>query len=74
MKITTNEQKQTATTNGNEVLGLFNIKHSVETLRSEALNWDDRSKSELYNILYKCYLLVDKISNGTSEQQIMANV
>ena len=73
MKITTNEQKQTATTNGNEVLGLFNIKHSVETLRSEALNWDDRSKSELYNILYKCYLLVDKINQQTTEQKIMSN-
>ena len=73
MKITTDEQKQTATTNGNEVLGLLNIKHSVETLRSEALNWDDRSKSELYNILYKCYLLVDKINQQTTEQKIMSN-
>ena len=73
MKITTNEQKQTATTNGIEVLGLLNIKHSVETLRSEALNWDDRSKSELYNILYKCYLLVDKINQQTTEQKIMSN-
>ena len=73
MKITTNEQKQTATTNGIEVLGLLNIKHSVETLRSEALNWSDKSKSELYNILYKCYLLVDKINQQTTEQKIMSN-
>tara|TARA_R110002074_G_scaffold179728_1_gene343892 strand:+ start:4494 stop:5234 length:741 start_codon:yes stop_codon:yes gene_type:complete len=73
MKITTNEQKQTATTNGNEVLGLFNIKHSVDTLRTEAFNWSDRSKSELYNILYKCYLLVEKINNQSAEDLIRTN-
>ena len=73
MKITTNEQKQTATTNGNEVLGLFNIKHSVDTLRTEAINWSDRSKSELYNILYKCLLLVETINNQSADDLIRTN-
>lgn len=73
MKITTDKQKQTAIKNGEKVLGLFNIQHSVETIRTEALNWSDRSKSELYNILYQCYLLVDTISKQTTEQKIMTN-
>ena len=73
MKITTNELKQTATTNGNEVLGLFNIKHSVDTLRTEAINWSDRSKSELYNILYKCLLLVETINNQSADDLIRTN-
>lgn len=67
-----NTKKQTSK-NGEKVLGLFNIKHAVEQLRTEALNWSDRSKSELYGILYQCYLLVDKIYQQTTEQQIMAN-
>jgi hypothetical protein len=73
MKITTDEQKQTATTNRGKVLGLFNIKHSVDTLRTEALNWSDRSKSELYNILYKCLLLVETINNQSADDLIRTN-
>ena len=73
MKITTDKQKQTAIKNGEKVLGLFNIQHSVETIRTEALNWSDRSKSELYNILYQCYLLVEKINNQSAEDLIRTN-
>jgi|TARA_B110000211_G_C14066711_1_gene548003 hypothetical protein len=73
MKITTNEQKQSATTNREEVLGLFSIKHSVDTLRTEALNWSDRSKSELYNILYKCLLLVETINEQSADDLIRTN-
>jgi hypothetical protein len=67
-----NTKKQTSK-HGEKLLGLFNITHAVEQLRTEALNWNDRSKSELYGILYQCYLLVDKVSRQTKEQQIMAN-
>jgi hypothetical protein len=67
-----NTKKQTSK-NGEKVLGLFNLQHAVEQLRTEALNWSDRSKNELYNILYQCYLLVDTISKQTNEQQIMTN-
>ena len=73
MKITTDKQKQTAIKNGEKVLGLFNIQHSVETIRTEALNWSDRSKSELYNILYKCLLLVETINNQSAENLIRTN-
>ena len=70
---TANKTEKQSRKNREKVEATFNLKHSVETLRTEALNWSDRSKSELYNILYQCYLLVDTINKQTKEQQIMSN-
>jgi len=70
---TANKTEKQSHKNREKVEATFNLKHSVETIRTEALNWNDRSKSELYGILYQCYLLVDKVSRQTNEQQIMAN-
>ena len=70
---TANKTEKQSLKNREKVEATFNLKHSVETLRTEALNWSDRSKSELYNILYQCYLLVDTINKQTKEQQIMSN-
>lgn len=70
---TANKTEKQSLKNREKVEATFNLKHSVETLRTEALNWSDRSKSELYGILYQCYLLVDTINKQTKEQQIMSN-
>ena len=70
---TANKTEKQSHKNREKVEATFNLKHSVETIRTEALNWSDRSKSELYNILYQCYLLVDIINKQTKEQQIMSN-
>jgi hypothetical protein len=66
MKTTTNEKKLS-------VLANLNIEHAVKALRSEALNWNDKHKSELYNILFKCLLLVETINKQSSDDKIRTN-
>tara|TARA_R110000868_G_scaffold276725_1_gene536483 strand:+ start:1787 stop:2542 length:756 start_codon:yes stop_codon:yes gene_type:complete len=73
MKNIIDTQKQTAIKNRDSVSNILDIQGSIVGLRSEALNWNDKTTSELYTILYKCLLLVEKITNQSKNGQIRAN-
>jgi len=71
MDMTIETQKQTATSNREE---MFDIKHSINAIREKAFSWNEKAQTELYGLLYQCLLLTQKVEGLPKRERAVMNI